>query len=207
LPLMRVRDVALRGWMRVLKRALDVTVSWTALVLLSPLLLLMAFLVKLTSPEGPVLHVQERVGLDGRPFQMLKFRSMRADAEAESGPVWTVPNDPRRTRLGGFIRRFSVDELPQLINVLVGEMSLVGPRPERPEFVAQFARLVPRYQERHMEKAGLTGWAQVNGLRGQTSITERTEYDLFYVETWSLAFDIKILLKTLAAVIRDRNAY
>ncbi|HEV7664550.1 MAG TPA: undecaprenyl-phosphate glucose phosphotransferase [Chloroflexota bacterium] len=207
LPLMRVRDVALRGWMRFLKRALDVAVSWTLLVLLSWWFLIMAALVKLTSPNGPVLHVQERVGLDGRPFYMLKFRSMRPDAEAESGPVWATPNDPRRTPVGGVIRRFSLDEFPQLINVLVGEMSLVGPRPERPEFVAQFANLIPRYRERHMEKAGMTGWAQVNGLRGQTSIVERTEYDLFYVETWSLAFDIKILLKTLAAVIRDRNAY
>ncbi len=207
LPLMRVRDVALHGWMRFLKRALDVGVSWSLLVLLSPWLLFMALLVKLTSPQGPILHVQERVGLDGRPFYMLKFRSMRPDAEAESGPVWTVPNDPRRTRLGATIRRFSLDEFPQLVNVLVGEMSLVGPRPERPEFVARYANLVPRYRERHMEKAGMTGWAQVNGLRGMTSIVERTEYDLFYVETWSLAFDIKILLKTLAAVIRDRNAY
>src|SRR2546425_5886435 len=207
LPLMRVRDVALRGWMRFLKRALDVAVSWTMLVFLSPWLLVMALLVKLTSPRGPILYIQERVGLDGRPFYMLKFRSMRPDAEADSGPVWAVPNDPRRTRLGQMIRRFSLDEFPQLINVLLGEMSLVGPRPERPELVAQFANLVPRYRERHMEKAGMTGWAQVNGLRGQTSVVERTEYDLFYVETWSLAFDIKILLKTLAAVIRDRNAY
>lgn len=207
LPMMRVRDVTLHGWMRFLKRALDVAVSWTMLVGLSWWLLLMALLVKLTSPRGPVLYVQERVGLDGKPFYMLKFRSMRPDAEAESGPVWASPNDPRRTPLGGVIRRFSLDEIPQLINVLVGEMSLVGPRPERPEFVAQFANLVPRYRERHMEKAGMTGWAQVNGLRGQTSIVERTEYDLFYVETWSLAFDVKILLKTLAAVVRDRNAY
>jgi exopolysaccharide biosynthesis polyprenyl glycosylphosphotransferase len=207
LPLMRVRDVTLRGWMRFLKRALDVAVSWILLVGLSWWFLLMALLVKLTSPRGPVLYVQERVGLDGKPFYMLKFRSMRPDAEVESGPVWAVRDDPRRTRLGGLIRRFSLDEFPQLINVLLGEMSLVGPRPERPEFVAQFANLVPRYRERHMEKAGMTGWAQVNGLRGQTSIVERTEYDLFYVETWSLAFDVKILLKTLAAVIRDRNAY
>ena len=175
LPLMRVRDVALRGWMRFLKRALDVVVSWSMLVLLSPWLLCMALLVKLTSPNGPILHVQERVGLDGRPFYMLKFRSMRPDAEVESGPVWAVPNDPRRTRLGEIIRRFSLDEFPQLINVLVGEMSLVGPRPERPEFVAQFANLVPRYRERHMEKAGMTGWAQVNGLRGDTSIPERAD--------------------------------
>jgi len=207
LPLMRVRDVTLRGWMRFLKRALDVAVSWALLVVLSPWLLFMALLVKLSSPHGPILYVQERVGLDGKPFYMLKFRSMRPDAEAESGPVWTAPNDPRRTRLGEVIRRFSIDEFPQLINVLLGEMSLVGPRPERPEFVAQFANLVPRYRERHMEKAGMTGWAQVNGLRGQTSIVERTEYDLFYVETWSLAFDVKILLKTLAAVVKDRNAY
>jgi len=207
LPLMRVRDVTLRGWMRFLKRALDVAVSWTLLVSLSWWFLLMALLVKLTSPRGPVLYVQERVGLDNRPFYMIKFRSMRPDAEAESGPVWASPNDPRRTRLGEIIRRFSLDESPQLINVLLGEMSLVGPRPERPEFVAQFANLVPRYRERHLEKAGMTGWAQVNGLRGQTSIVERTEYDLFYVETWSLAFDVKILLKTLATVIRDRNAY
>jgi exopolysaccharide biosynthesis polyprenyl glycosylphosphotransferase len=207
LPLMRVRDVTLRGWMRFLKRALDVAVSWTLLVALSWWFLIMALLVKLTSPRGPVLYVQERVGLDGKPFYMLKFRSMRPDAEAESGPVWTVRDDPRRTRLGQIIRRFSLDEFPQLINVLIGEMSLVGPRPERPEFVAQFANLVPRYRERHMEKAGMTGWAQVNGLRGQSSVVERTEYDLFYVETWSLAFDVKILLKTIAAVIRDRNAY
>jgi exopolysaccharide biosynthesis polyprenyl glycosylphosphotransferase len=207
LPLMRVRDVTLHGWMRFLKRALDVAVSWTLLVALSWWFLVMALLVKLTSPSGPVLYVQERVGLDGKPFYMLKFRSMRPDAEAQSGPVWATPNDPRRTPLGEVIRRFSLDEFPQLINVLLGEMSLVGPRPERPEFVAQFANLVPRYRERHMEKAGMTGWAQVNGLRGQTSIVERTEYDLFYVETWSLAFDVKILLKTLATVVKDRNAY
>ncbi len=207
LPLMRVRDVALRGWSRVLKRALDIVVSWTALVLLSPVMLVAVFLVKLTSPEGKALYVQERVGLDGQPFQMIKFRSMRPDAEADTGPVWAVPNDRRRTPLGAFMRRFSIDELPQLVNVLLGEMSLVGPRPERPEFVAQFSEIVPRYQERHREKAGLTGWAQVNGQRGQGSVEERTKYDLFYVENWSLAFDTKILLKTIGAVIRDRNAY
>jgi exopolysaccharide biosynthesis polyprenyl glycosylphosphotransferase len=207
LPLLRVRDVALRGWALTIKRAMDVVVSWALLVLLSPVLLLTALVIKLTSPEGPVLFVQQRVGLDGRPFEMIKFRSMRPDAEAETGPVWAVPNDPRRTRLGSFMRRFSIDELPQLVNVLVGEMSLVGPRPERPEFVAQFARLVPRYQERHSEKAGLTGWAQVNGQRGQASIEERTKYDLFYVENWSVMFDIKILLKTVAAILQDKNAY
>jgi exopolysaccharide biosynthesis polyprenyl glycosylphosphotransferase len=207
LPLMRVRDVALRGWARVVKRAMDVALAWTLLVFLSPLMLFTAFLVKLTSPAGPVLYVQERVGLDGRPFHMIKFRSMRPDAEVETGPVWAAPDDERRTSFGGFMRRFSLDEMPQLINVFLGEMSLVGPRPERPEFVALFERFVPRYQERHREKAGVTGWAQVNGLRGQSSIEERTKYDLFYVENWSLAFDLKVLLKTIGAIFRARNAY
>nr|MBA2448993.1 sugar transferase [Chloroflexota bacterium] len=140
-------------------------------------------------------------------FRLVKFRSMRVGAEDESGPVWAKPDDRRRTRVGTFIRRWSLDELPQLANVLVGEMSLVGPRPERPHFVEQFSRIVPRYVERHNEKAGMTGWAQVNGLRGQTSIEERTKYDVFYVEHWSLAFDIKILLKTIGTIFRDKNAY
>jgi exopolysaccharide biosynthesis polyprenyl glycosylphosphotransferase len=207
LPLMRVRDVALSGWARVAKRTMDIAVSWMVLVLISPVLLLTAFLVKLTSPSGPVLFVQERVGLDGEPFQMIKFRSMRPDAEVGTGPVWAQPDDDRRTPLGAFMRRFSIDECPQFVNVLVGEMSLVGPRPERPEFVERFQRIIPRYQDRHREKAGLTGWAQVNGLRGQTSIEERTRYDLFYVENWSLAFDVKIMLRTLGTVLRDENAY
>ncbi len=207
LPLMRVRDVALHGWNLALKRTMDIVVSATLLVLLSPLLLLLALLVKLTSPDGPVFYTQERVGLDGRPFQLIKFRSMRPDAEALSGPIWARPGDERRTGLGAFMRRLSLDELPQLVNVLVGEMSLVGPRPERPHFVEQFKRVIPRYSERHNEKAGMTGWAQINGLRGQTSIDERTKYDIFYVEHWSLAFDVKILLETIGAVLKDRNAY
>lgn len=207
LPLMRVRDVALRGWARVTKRAVDVVLAWALLVVLSPLLLATALLVKLTSPSGPILFVQERVGLDGRPFHMIKFRSMRPDAESETGPVWAGRDDDRRTPLGRFMRRFSIDEWPQLVNVLLGEMSLVGPRPERPEFVARFEQVIPRYQERHREKSGLTGWAQVNGLRGQTSIEERTKYDLFYVENWSMGFDLKILLKTVGVIFRDRNAY
>lgn len=207
LPMLQVRDIGLRGWNLALKRAMDVIVSGMVLVALSPLMLAMAALVKLTSGHGPVFYTQERVGLDGKPFQLIKFRSMRADAETGTGPVMTTPDDERRTRVGTFIRRWSLDELPQLINVLVGEMSLVGPRPERPVFVEQFSRYIPRYAERHNEKAGMTGWAQVNGLRGQTSIEERTKYDVFYVENWSLAFDIKILLKTIRAVITDRNAY
>jgi exopolysaccharide biosynthesis polyprenyl glycosylphosphotransferase len=207
LPLLRVRDVALRGWNRALKRTTDVLASALLLLLTAPLLLLLALLIKLTSPRGPVFYAQERLGLDGRPFQLVKFRSMRVDAEASTGPVMAQPDDGRTTRLGAFMRRLSIDELPQLVNVLLGEMSLVGPRPERPHFVQQFARAIPRYADRHQEKAGMTGWAQVNGLRGQTSIEERTRFDLFYVEHWSLLFDLKILLKTLATVFRDRNAY
>lgn len=206
LPLLQVRDVQLRGWNLAIKRAMDLVLSALGIVLLSPLMMAIALAIKLTSP-GPVFFTQERVGLDGRPFQLLKFRSMRPDAERETGPVWAGPTDQRRTRIGAIIRRLSLDELPQLVNVLLGEMSLVGPRPERPYFVEQFSRVIPRYADRHREKAGMTGWAQVNGLRGQTSIEERTRYDLFYVENWSITFDIKILLKTIATVFRDRNAY
>ncbi len=205
LPLLTVRDIALRGWRRAAKRAMDIVGATVGLVLLSPLMLLTAILIKLDSP-GPVFYVQERMGLDARPFPMLKFRSMRQDAE-RTGPGWTRPNDPRVTRLGSFLRRLNVDELPQLINVLLGEMSLVGPRPERPVYVSQFRRSIPRYMERHREKAGMTGWAQINGLRGDTSIAERTKYDLWYIENWSLLLDIKILIRTLFNVFRAPNAY
>lgn len=206
LPLLTIRDVALRGWKLTLKRAVDVVFSSVALVILSPFMLLTALLIKLDSP-GPVFYCQQRMGLDARPFYMLKFRSMQADAEDSTGPVWAKPDDPRRTRLGALIRRFSIDEFPQLINVLWGEMSLVGPRPERPVFVEQFKQQIPRYMDRHREKAGLTGWAQVNGLRGDTSVTERTKYDLWYIENWSLGLDFKIMLRTLFRVLTDRNAY
>ena len=206
LPLLTIRDVALRGWRMVLKRAMDLLVSAVVMVFLSPLLLFIALLVKLDSP-GPVFYAQERMGLDAKPFQVLKFRSMRSDAEKETGPVWATQDDPRRTRFGAFIRKHSLDELPQFINVLLGEMSLVGPRPERPVFVEQFRQIVPRYMERHKEKAGITGWAQVNGLRGDTSIIERTKYDLWYIENWSLLLDIKILIRTVLGIFKDRNAY
>lgn len=196
LPLLTVRDIALRGWKLTLKRAVDLIGSAIALIVLSPLMMLVAFLIKLDSP-GPVFYAQERMGLDAKPFWMLKFRSMLKDAEAQTGPVWATKDDPRRTKIGAFIRRFSIDELPQLINVLLGEMSLVGPRPERPVFVEQFRRSIPRYMDRHREKAGITGWAQVNGLRGDTSIAERTKYDLWYIENWSLLLDFKIILRTL----------
>jgi len=205
LPLLTVRDVALRGWRRTAKRLMDIVGSACGLVLISPLMMLMAALIKLDS-RGPVFYAQERMGLDARLFQMLKLRSMRQDAEAHS-PGWTIEDDPRVTRLGRIIRRINVDELPQLINVLIGEMSLVGPRPERPVYVNQFRRSIPRYMDRHWEKAGMTGWAQVNGLRGDTSIVERTKYDLWYIENWSLLLDIKILLRTLFNMLKLPNAY
>jgi exopolysaccharide biosynthesis polyprenyl glycosylphosphotransferase len=207
LPLISVKDVALRGWNLTFKRAMDLAASTAALVLLSPIMLAIAFLIKLTSPDGPVFLIQERVGLDGRPFPIIKFRTMRPDAEKETGAVWAKPDDPRRTPLGSLLRKYSLDELPQFINVLIGDMSLVGPRPERPVFVETFRRTIPRYFDRHREKAGLTGWAQVNGLRGNTSIEERTAYDLWYVENWSFWLDIKICLKTLWVIFKDRNAY
>jgi Undecaprenyl-phosphate glucose phosphotransferase len=205
LPLLTVRDIALRGWRLALKRAMDILGSGLSLLVFSPIMLLVAILIKLDSP-GSVFYVQERMGLDARPFLMFKFRSMRPDAEANTGPVWATHSDPRRTRIGTIIRRFSVDELPQLINVLLGDMSLVGPRPERPIFVEQFKRSIPRYMDRHKEKAGMTGWAQVNGLRGDTSIIERTKYDLWYIENWSLLLDFKILARTLTSVFLDRHA-
>jgi Undecaprenyl-phosphate glucose phosphotransferase len=205
LPLLTVRNIALRGWKRVVKRLVDVVGAAIGLVIISPLMMLMAMLIKLDS-RGPVFYAQKRMGLDARPFRMIKFRSMRQDAESR-GPGWTVEDDPRVTRLGRLIRRLNVDEFPQLINVLWGEMSLVGPRPERPVYVNQFRRSIPRYMDRHREKAGMTGWAQVNGLRGDTSIVERTKYDLWYIENWSLLLDIKILIRTFFNFFRSPNAY
>ena len=190
-----VRDVALRGWRLTLKRIFDVIFAAFVLIVTSPAVLFTAILIKFDSP-GPVFYTQVRMGLDARPFKIIKLRSMRTDAEAD-GPGWTVRGDPRKTRLGALLRRFHIDELPQFINVLVGDMSVVGPRPERPVFVEQFRGLVPRYMERHLEKAGITGWAQVNGLRGDTSIIERTKYDLYYIENWSILLDLKIILRTL----------
>ncbi len=203
LPLLSVRDYALRGYLLIFKRAMDLIGAMIGLILLSPLMLLVAVGIKLESP-GPAFFVQERMGLDGKPFPMLKFRSMRRDAE-KHGPGWTTDNDPRQTKLGSLIRKIEVDELPNLINVLLGEMSLVGPRPEQAHYVSQFRETVPRYMERHHEKGGMTGWAQVNGLRGDTSITERTKYDLWYMENWSILLDIKILLRTVWQIIERTN--
>jgi len=203
LPLLSVRDYALRGYLLTMKRAIDFLGSAAGLVFLSPLMFLTALAIKLESP-GPVFFVQPRMGLDGREFMMIKFRSMRSDAEKD-GPGWTVDNDPRQTRLGALLRRLEVDELPNLINVLLGEMSLVGPRPEQAYYVEQFRLSVPRYMDRHREKGGMTGWAQVNGLRGDSSISERTKYDLWYSENWSILLDTKILLRTLWQIFSPRN--
>ena len=205
LPFLAFRHVPLSGLGRVLKRSLDLVVAGLALLALSPLLALIALAV-LALDGQPVLYGQVRLGRDGRRFVIHKFRTMRRDAE-QAGAARSRPGDARRTRLGGWLRASSLDELPQLWNVITGAMSLVGPRPERPEFVEDFARSIPRYFERHRVRSGITGWAQVNGLRGDTPIEERTRYDLFYVENWSLAFDLKILWLTLRAVLSGKNAY
>ncbi len=202
-PLLTVRDIALRGWKLSLKRALDLCGATVGLILLSPFMLITALLIRLES-SGSVFYWQTRMGLDGRPFPMIKFRSMREDAES-SGQTWTVENDERVTRLGHHMRRSNWDEIPQLINVLLGHMSLVGPRPERPMYVQQFRRQIPDYMVRHREKSGMTGWAQINGLRGDTSIAERTEADRFYVENWSLWLDIVIIIRTIWQSITRTN--
>jgi exopolysaccharide biosynthesis polyprenyl glycosylphosphotransferase len=193
-------------WGSLAKRAVDVLLSLLGLIALSPVLAFLAILIKATS-AGPVLYSQERMGLDGRPFQMFKFRSMRQDAEAVSGAVWAKPVDDRRTPVGAFLRRTSLDELPQLWNVLVGDMSLVGPRPERPVFVERFRTEIPAYMLRHKVKAGITGWAQVNGWRGDTSLTDRVACDLYYIQNWSLNLDLKILVMTLWRGFVNKNAY
>ena len=202
LPLLTVKEPRLAVWHRMAKRSLDLVVAATTLVVLSGPLLLVALLIRLDS-AGPTFFIQERVGRDGNAFPIIKFRTMVADVAAQEGRDWTVPNDPRRTRLGKFLRRFSVDELPNLINVLIGHMSLVGPRAEQPQYVRQFSAEIPRYMERHRERAGMTGWAQVNGLRGDVPIDQRTQYDLYYIENWSIYFDIRILLRTVIAVFRQ----
>ena len=206
MPVVRINDSPVMGWGAFAKRSTDALLSAAALVILSPLLLLIAALVKLTSP-GPILYAQERMGLDGRSFKMFKFRSMGVDAEKTSGAVWCRENDTRRTKFGSFLRKTSLDELPQLWNVLRGDMALVGPRPERPVFVNKFRTEIPHYMLRHKVKAGITGWAQVNGWRGNTSLDRRIEHDLFYIKNWSYGLDVKILTMTLWRGFIDRNAY
>lgn len=206
LPVVRINDSPLHGVAAMAKRIVDVVGSTVALVLLSPLMAAIGTLVKITSP-GPIFYGQERMGLDGKTFRMFKFRSMRADAERLSGAVWAQVEDDRRTRFGTFLRKTSLDELPQFWNVLRGDMSLVGPRPERPVFVKKFRNEIPHYMLRHKVKAGITGWAQINGWRGNTSLDRRIECDLFYIRNWSLGLDVRILLLTFWKGFVNKNAY
>ncbi|HMH76458.1 MAG TPA: undecaprenyl-phosphate glucose phosphotransferase [Candidatus Udaeobacter sp.] len=206
MPFIHLRESPLYGWNRLAKRVFDFLFSATVLAVIWPVLLLLAAAVKVSS-RGPVFYRQERMGLDGRRFEMLKFRTMDADAEVRSGPVWARPSDQRRTGLGAFLRRLSLDELPQFWNVLRGDMSVVGPRPERPVFVERFRQTVPGYMLRHKVKSGITGWAQVNGLRGNTSLEKRIQYDIEYIERWSVWLDFKIIAMTVVRVLVDRNAY
>ncbi|MBN2347021.1 MAG: undecaprenyl-phosphate glucose phosphotransferase [Candidatus Aminicenantes bacterium] len=196
LPVINLGEIPLEGWPALSKRLFDLLVSFSALLLFLPLFALTALLLKLDS-RGPVFYIQKRLGLDGRIFRMIKFRTMVQDAEKETGPVWAVPHDPRVTRVGRILRRLSLDELPQLLNVLAGDMSLVGPRPERPELVERFKESIPRYMLRHRVKAGMTGWAQVHGLRGNTPLDKRIEYDIFYIQNWTFRLDLEIIFRTL----------
>jgi len=206
MPIVKLNDSPLDGIGALLKRLTDLALGGLGMILISPLLIFVALLVKLTS-RGPVFYAQERCGLDGRSFKMWKFRSMRIDAEESTGAVWAKKDDDRRTPIGAFLRATSIDELPQLWNVVRGEMSLVGPRPERPVFVDKFRGEVPHYMLRHKVKAGITGWAQVNGWRGDTSLEQRIECDLYYIRNWSYSLDLKILWMTLWKGFVNKNAY
>lgn len=207
LPVINIRNVPLTsGWNQFIKRSMDLFGATVALLLFSPVMLVCAVLVKLTSP-GPVLFKQERIGLHNRPFYMYKFRSMRMQTVEDEAKGWTVKNDPRVTGIGKFMRKTSVDELPQLFNILKGDMSLIGPRPERPQFVEKFKEEIPRYMVKHQVRPGLTGWAQVNGYRGDTSIRKRIEHDIYYIENWTLGLDIKIIILTFVKGFINKNAY
>jgi Undecaprenyl-phosphate glucose phosphotransferase len=209
IPIISLNEVPLQGWNSMVKRLMDVTVSGALLVGLTvvPALPLMALLIRLFGGRGPILLRQERMTLDGRTFQIFKFRTMIDEAEKDTGPVFATADDPRRTSIGIWLRRHNFDELPQLLNVFLGDMSLVGPRPERPPFVRQFRERIPAYMRRHRVKSGMTGWAQINGWRGNTSIEKRIEFDLYYIENWSLVLDLKILLLTLFRGFGQKHAY
>ncbi len=207
LPVINIRHVPLSNTFNMMvKRAMDIVGSICAIVIFSPVMLTVSIIIKKTSP-GPLIFKQERVGLHNRPFQMYKFRSMEVQKESEEKKGWTVKNDPRVTKIGRFMRKTSIDELPQLFNVLKGDMSLVGPRPERPQFVEKFREEIPRYMVKHQVRPGMTGWAQINGYRGDTSIKKRIEHDLYYIENWTFGLDIKILLLTLFKGFINKNAY
>ena len=207
LPVIHIRHVPLTGvFNATMKRAVDIVGALFGLILFSPLMLLVALIIKMTSP-GPIIFSQERIGLHNRPFKMYKFRSMEVQDPNREKSQWTTPHDPRVTPVGRFIRKTSIDEMPQFFNVLMGDMSLVGPRPERPLFVERFKEEIPRYMIKHQVRPGLTGWAQVNGYRGDTSITKRIEHDLYYIENWSLGFDFKIMFLTVFKGFINKNAY
>ena len=205
-PVIDVNDIPLQGLNSVVKRLLDIAISGIAVIVLAIPLAIVALLIRVTS-KGPAIFRQERMGLDGRRFSIVKFRSMVNDAERDSGPVWTRENDSRVTALGRFLRKSNIDELPQLWNVLRGDMSIVGPRPERPHFVEQFKHRIPQYMLRHKVKSGMTGWAQVNGWRGNTALDKRIEYDLYYIENWSVRLDLKIIWLTILKGFFHKHAY
>ena len=207
LPVINIRNVPLTNTLnRILKRTIDFLGSFVGIILISPLLLILAVAVKFSSP-GPIIFKQQRIGLHNKPFQMYKFRSMRMQSPEDEKKGWTTKGDPRVTKVGAFIRKTSLDELPQLFNVLKGDMSLVGPRPERPQYVDKFKEEIPRYMVKHQVRPGMTGWAQVNGYRGDTSIKKRIEYDIYYIENWTLGFDIRILFRTIFHGFVNKNAY
>ncbi len=206
IPFMKLKAVPMNVWNRFLKRSFDILVSSFMLILFFPIMLLIAIIVKVTS-KGPLFYKQERIGLDGQKFLMLKFRSMKIDAE-QTGPQMTTRNDTRYILVGKILRKYSLDEFPQFINVLIGNMSIVGPRPEREFFINTMKNSIQRYLERHRVKCGITGWAQVNGLRGtDTSMQTRIDYDIYYIENWSIAFDIKIIFKTIKEVLFSKEAF
>lgn len=207
LPVINIRHVPLNSLLnRFMKRSMDIFGAIVAILLFSPVMLVVSIVIKITDP-GPLIFKQERIGLKNKPFNMYKFRSMIVQKETDEKKGWTTKDDPRVTPIGKFIRKTSIDELPQLFNILIGDMSLVGPRPERTQFVEQFKEEIPRYMIKHQVRPGLTGWAQVNGFRGDTSIRKRIEYDLYYIENWTLGFDIKIILLTFLKGFINKNAY
>ena len=207
LPVINIRYVPLSNTFNALcKRIVDILGSLTGIILLSPFLIIVAIIIKLTS-KGPIIFKQERVGLHNKPFYMYKFRTMYVQSEEEEAKGWTTKDDPRVTKVGKFFRKTSIDELPQLFNILVGDMSIVGPRPERPQFVEKFKEEIPRYMIKHQVRPGLTGWAQINGYRGDTSIRRRIDYDIYYIENWTMGFDFKIMFLTIFRGFMNENAY
>jgi exopolysaccharide biosynthesis polyprenyl glycosylphosphotransferase len=206
LTVISLRDTPMYGWHTFLKRTTDIFFSLVAIIIFSPFMCLIIFLIRISS-EGPIFYTQTRVSLDGRIFKMIKFRTMKKDAEKETGAVWAKVDDPRKTKIGAVLRKTSIDELPQLFNVLIGDMSLVGPRPERPELVENFLKRIPHYALRHKIKGGMTGWAQIHGWRGDTDLNTRIQYDLYYIEHWSFWLDMQILFRTIPAVLKSKGAY